>query len=454
MYKGIVIILLAFQLQANGQELNSFQKIDSLSFYQYSHAQWDNLIETNHQAEKNNIDYFYLNLRVGIAYFNKKMFSRAEKYLSKANQQNSADETTKYYLYYAALETNNYFQMSKIHQDVFGDSTKITKAFASINFDAGIKFSSDKTIAGNLTNLSVGLSHLPLKNLTIYQSFTSINQLNNVWGDGKQLQYYLSSSIKLNNNWKLDVASHFYKYNASVDYFYSDSSSVKSTPPAFPGDYKTDSTFSQNHLLKGKFSETGAILNFAITKYSKTLKFSPFVQLNLANTKNDITELDWKEIKADKIRPMSTLTSSTINKDSTLKDFLIPSSNKIVIGASIMYVLPYFNEKFSLGLNIYQPIGKEKLKGTLSPFATIKLGKSSLFLSYLNKESYTVAEFNASVLVNSYDIIHHRLNAQWSLPLNKKNIISALYQWEDKTDSFSNSRYKSSMFLISYNINF
>ena len=453
MYKGIVVILLIFQFHANAQEQISFQKMDSLSFYQYSNAKWDDLIETNRIAEKNKIDYFYLNLRVGIAYYYKKMFYRAEKYLSKANEQNSSDKTTLYYLYYAALENNNYFQMSKIHQEVFGDSTKITKAIGSINLDAGIKISSNSDVAGNLSNFSVGLSHLPLKNLTLYQSFSSTNQPNNVWGDGKQLQYYLGTSIKLNSNWRFDVASHFYKYDAAINYKY-DSSFVKTKPPSFPNDFRIDSVFTNHHLFSGNYSQTGAIVHLGITKYSKIFKFSPFIQFNLEKNNNDITEFEWKEIKEEKKRPMSPPINSITNKDSTENDILIPPSNKIVVGASFFYTLPYFNEKFSIGLNIYQPIGKNKIKGTISPFTTVKIGKSTLFASYFYKDNFALAEFNASVLINSYDKIHHRINAQWSLPLNRKNTISLLYQWEDKTDSFSFSRYQSNMFLVSYQIKF
>ncbi|MBI2281609.1 MAG: hypothetical protein HYU68_13110 [Bacteroidetes bacterium] len=453
MYKGLVIFLLAFQLQVNGQEQISFQKIDSLSFYQFTNAKWNNLIETKQLAEKNNIDYFYLNLRVGIAYYHKKMFYRAEKYLSKANRQNSLDETTLSYLYYAALENSNYFQMSKIHQDVFGDSTKITKAIGSINFDAGIKISSNSDKAGHLSNFSVGLSHLPLKNLILYQSFTSIHQPNNIWGDGKQLQYYLGSSIKLNSNWKLDVASHFYQYSATIDYHYA-SSSVKTTPPSFSGDYRIDSTFNQHHLLTGNYSQTGAIIHLGITKYAKIFKFSPFVQLNLEKSTSDITELTWKEVKEEKFRPNSMTIKTIENKDSIKKDVYVPSSNKIVLGTSIVYSLPYFNEKFSIGLNIYQPIGKGKVKGTISPFLTMRMGKSSLFMSYFYKNNFALAEFNATVLINTYDVIHNRINAQWSLPINRKNTIGLLYQWEDKTDSFSYSRYQSNMFLVSYYLKF
>lgn len=453
MYKGIVVILLIFQFHANGQEQISFQKMDSLSFYQYSNAKWDDLIETNRIAKKNNIDYFYLNLRVGIAYYHKKMFYRAEKYLSKANEQNSSDKTTLYYLYYAALENNNYFQMSKIHQDVFGDSTKITKAIGTINLDAGIKISNNSDAAGHLSNFSVGLSHLPLKNLTLYQSFSSTNQPNNAWGDGKQLQYYLGTSLKLNSNWKIDVASHFYKYDAAIDYHY-DSTFVKSTQPSFPGDYKTDSISVQHHLLNGNYSQTGAIVHLGITKYSKLFKFSPFVQLNLEKNSNEITELEWTELREEKKRPNSMLIKTIVNKDSTEKDAKIPPSNKIVIGASFVYALPYFNEKFSIGLNIYQSIGKNKIKGTISPFANVKLGKSTLFVSYFYKDNFALAEFNASVLINSYDKIHHRINAQWNILFNRKNSISLLYQWEDKTDSFSYFRYQSNMFLVSYQIKF
>ena len=87
---------------ANAQHVSDFKTIDSLSYYLYSNAKWQELSEINTTKD---IDYHYLNLRIGIAFFQLKKYHRAEKYLLKAYQQNQSSNVTAYYLYYTSVES-------------------------------------------------------------------------------------------------------------------------------------------------------------------------------------------------------------------------------------------------------------------------------------------------------------------------------------------------------------
>jgi len=430
---------------ANAQHVSDFKTIDSLSYYLYSNAKWQELSEIN---TTKTIDYHYLNLRIGIAFFQLKKYHRAEKYLLKAYQQNQSSNVTAYYLYYTSVETGNLFLTAQTHSSAIGDSIKFTKIISAIKLGGGSKLSANKEMAGNINFFNLGLGHLPAKKLALFQNFTLQNQQNNIWGDFTQLQYYLGSSIKLSNKWNLDFSTHLHQYKANIDFKY-DSSKTASTPPAFPGDFKTDSVYQKNHLLKGEYNQQGTFFYLGLTHISGAFKISPFTQLNLENPSSSISETQWTAITISKEKPQTPPIKNTHNKDSTVKNIDYPNNKRqLIIGTSIQYTLPFAHEKFTIGSTFYQPL-KGNSKFIFSPFAKIKLKKASLFISYLKKNNTPITEYYGSFLQNSYDNIHHQINAQYSYPFTTKISLNILYQWEDKTDALSLVRFKSNMLSFS-----
>lgn len=432
----------------NAQHVSDFKTIDSLSYYLYSNAKWQELSEINTTKD---IDYHYLNLRIGIAFFQLKKYHRAEKYLLKAYQQNQNSNVTAYYLYYTSVETGNLFLTAQTHSYAIGDSIKFTKIISAINVGGGSKLSANKEMAGNINFYNVGLGHFPAKKLALFQNFTLQNQQNNIWGDFTQQQYYLGSSIKLSNKWSVDFSIHLHQYKANIDFKY-DSSKTASTPPAFPDDFKTDSIYRKNHLLKGTYNQQGAFFYLGLTHISGPLKISPFAQLNLENPSSSISETQWTEITISRVKPQNPPIENTQRKDSTIKLIDYPNNEQqIIIGTSIQYTLPFAQEKFTIGSVFYQPLkGRDKL--IFSPFAKIKLKKSSLFISYLKKNNIPITEYYGSFLQNSYDNIHHQVNVRFSKPLSLKTSVNLFYQFEDKTDALSLVRFNSN--LLSFSISF
>ncbi|MGE0561935.1 MAG: hypothetical protein AB7O47_08975 [Flavobacteriales bacterium] len=445
MYKWIIAYLMFFSLSVKAQSTGDFKTLDSLSYYLYINAKWQELSELKPSKE---IDYHYLNLRIGIAFYELKKYHRAEKYLLKAYQQNKSSEIAASYLYSASIQTGNLFLTAETHEIAIGDSIKFTKALATINLNAGMKLSANKDAAGNINLFSVGLGHIPSKKMSLYQSFTFQNQQNNIWGDFTQLQYYFGGSIKLTNKWSVDISSHLNFYKSNIDFKY-DTTKTTATQPKFSGDFKTDSIYSKNHLIKGNYSQQGGFLYLGLTKTSGALKFSPFIEFNTEKSTSNITETTWTEIKIRKMNPTPPPIEFITNQDSTSKPLEYPDNlNQLLIGSSIQYTLPFAKENFTVGLNFYQTLNG--INNTIiSPFAKIKFKKSILFVSYLQKNNIAIAENYASYLQNSYDNIHHQINVQFSKPLSLKTSLNLFYQFEDKTDALSLIRFKSNMLSLS-----
>ncbi len=103
MSNRVVMILIAlatlFAKQSVAQEEVTFRQVDSITYRLYEQQQWTALIQQGKNFVKQGFDYYYLHLRLGIAYFHTHQYGLAEKYLKKAWAYNDADEV-KYWLYF------------------------------------------------------------------------------------------------------------------------------------------------------------------------------------------------------------------------------------------------------------------------------------------------------------------------------------------------------------------
>lgn len=91
----LLIILLLFIHLTNNIVVSSppvnFACIDSLSYNQYLDKNWEGLLETVDQALKNDIDYYYLRMRAGWAFYSLKNYRKAIPHYRKALEFNSND---------------------------------------------------------------------------------------------------------------------------------------------------------------------------------------------------------------------------------------------------------------------------------------------------------------------------------------------------------------------------
>ncbi len=83
-----------------------FATIDRLTYRCFQEEKWDSVIVVGKQALRQDIDYYYLRVRMGISYFKKSDYFPAATHLKKARQFNSSDPIVANYLYLAYLYTN------------------------------------------------------------------------------------------------------------------------------------------------------------------------------------------------------------------------------------------------------------------------------------------------------------------------------------------------------------
>ena len=91
-----------------------FATVDLLIYRCFIEKKWDSVIVVGKQALIQDIDYYYLRVRLGISYYNKTDYSNASVHLKKAREFNSADPVIADYLYYAYRYSNKSEEAGKI----------------------------------------------------------------------------------------------------------------------------------------------------------------------------------------------------------------------------------------------------------------------------------------------------------------------------------------------------
>ncbi len=210
----IVLLIIAVAL---GGKLRAQEPINSISVeakgYQlYQDKNWDELISFSNQALGDGYDYFYLRVRLGVAYFENKQFRIAAMHLQKALDLNSSDEFTQEYLYYAMMSSDRYDEARRLSK-IFGPdlAKKLNVAnWSPVDFaygEGGAKISSRSDLFNPALYSQVGLKHSIGNRFSVLHAGTFYYQ-SEKRGTISQLQYFIQPSIPLGNQWTLTPSLH------------------------------------------------------------------------------------------------------------------------------------------------------------------------------------------------------------------------------------------------------
>jgi hypothetical protein len=150
----ILFLLSVFPVHASNRL--DFETVDRLTYSFYLEQQWDSVIVVGKQALHDNIDYYYLRVRLGVAYFEKQEYFPATTHLRKAREFNSADPFVTGYLYRAYVYTNRTAEARILKgsspEGLSGIEDKEPAVVEKICFEGGYTFSSNAS-PDNLSTL-------------------------------------------------------------------------------------------------------------------------------------------------------------------------------------------------------------------------------------------------------------------------------------------------------------
>lgn len=240
----ILTIVLFLSFNASAQEVMNFRYADSITYNLYLQKNWADLINKGKEAISSGHDYYYMRMRLGIAYYECRNYARASKHFSKALEFNSGDHNALEYLFYSYYFSGRYFQAwtiipqlnetdrervlkeSRIWKNsVTAETFYLDSSTEDITTDPDQNFTNheggSQVVTKSFINNTVYLSHLTGKRSSYYHSFTNLIKHNHLhYFDGVikadlkeqrviQNQYYGRLNLFTPDGWVFSPSFHF-----------------------------------------------------------------------------------------------------------------------------------------------------------------------------------------------------------------------------------------------------
>lgn len=212
MYKitYIFVLLTVCTLQVYSQVNQSW--VDSITYQYFIQGDWQKLIDAGNQANKDRIDFKYLQQRMGYAYFMQGKHYSSIKHYENALAYDAADEITHLYLYYNHLTVGN-FSKAAFHAGKISDETrkfnqiKLLKPISAIDYEFNIKIP-DNELRENALFHRIGFSSQLTSQLSLYQSISTYGQTTDYTRIIRQNEYFGLMTFTPHSNISLQVGYH------------------------------------------------------------------------------------------------------------------------------------------------------------------------------------------------------------------------------------------------------
>ncbi len=163
---GIIFLLFFIIITVPAQKNRNYAEVDVHSYELYQQQKWAELIELAKQASEQGIDYFYLQARTGIAYYNLKKYRKSSEWFLKAWENDREFEWLQEYLYFSLINSGRFAEASKIAGDFSGPMKQKTgyrkmKPLTAA-FETGYTFNPDFSKQSNRAfeeELNVGINY-------------------------------------------------------------------------------------------------------------------------------------------------------------------------------------------------------------------------------------------------------------------------------------------------------
>ncbi len=246
MSKRIVLLSLfiVFLLAVKAQEKLNYVIVDKRSYDLFEEKKWDELIQFSEEARKQGIDFFYLQVRTGIAWYNQGKCRNAAGWFLKAYANDQSFEWLQEYVYYSLIFSGRQLEAIK-YAPFFSDAMKKKIGFREtgimrIAYETGYSinpdfeslktsaFSTEVNLGGdygegdflkNYNFHSVDISHRVAPNFTLNHNLTYIGMNRETVVDRagqtssptsiNQLQYFINPVFVLGKKLNISPSLNF-----------------------------------------------------------------------------------------------------------------------------------------------------------------------------------------------------------------------------------------------------
>jgi len=247
-----LIILFCFIVLLQPIKAQNFAEFDTKTYQLYLEKDWDELIHTGKAALKQDNDYYYLRMRIGIAFYEKKNYKSSQSHFRKALEFNDGDPVASEYLYYAYLFGGQTQQAALLHENFTASQKKkipspdhnavdrisVEYLYNKTNTDELVNDPANfdglpygfQIITRNFQNLNLSLSHHMHPGISFRHAYTFLGKNNFYYYDDgtgsfgvdgqeiRQHQYYISPSFTTRKGMVISPSFHFLHVGYQVPY--------------------------------------------------------------------------------------------------------------------------------------------------------------------------------------------------------------------------------------------
>lgn len=443
MARIVGLMMVFFSMSAVAQPTAS--EVDEVTYSQFVRNDWKSLAKTGLKASKTGLDFYYLNVRTGIAMMQLQRYHSAEKFLAKAAKQNSNDYVNEQ-LMWAQQFSGNAFAANQSFKKL-SQQTKQNSGFKTkrpldfVYMEGGAKFSDKKNIVDNSVYAQLLLKHNITPGFHLLHGYTFLNRPTPS-GTLYQHQYLIAPSFHLKNGWALDVSALGMSYHKtiSLDSTYIINAQSQDTIPAgirkFVVEGRRIINYNGNYTQFGGYFQAGFSKRFFHFALKSSVGF--FVEQRHPNYAFTATDIGNRRIYvndvfvgSDSLLPPST---------STIDTFELYYQGQLTI--DVAYTFPFWQERLTLGAKFLMPFTVLEVYATASPYLSVRVGKRAwLSAVYLYKGSYFLIDNGGTLLFNAFDVIHARTSLTATVVASKIVTVYTTFMHENLTDNFSKNRY-------------
>lgn len=435
MHKRLIWFLvgLACGLELYGQESLTVRSVDSISYAMYQHGEWNDLIELARKAKKEQIEFYYLSVRLAEAYFYTNRLLEAEKHFLKAKSQQENEIYSDDFLY----RINRVYGLLGQTADYKKERNQSVK-ISEVKIHGGGNFSSnDKLESSYFGSLGATFKF----NQITYSSFeaSGIEQITS-WGKYDQDELHFSLNRYIKNGWSIHGAFHLGYLVSSFDF-----SSDRIGKIGY-GNQFFRQTIDTIIKLNTSGGETTPIYlaYFDVSKRKGRLINSLNVSFQFQNKDYNLSSA-YQIGTIGKTYVNNTLVDSTViyTDSSYTENKSISKYTGVQFGLESAYFLPVLRDNFQLGVGAYGTFTNSGFEYFAKASVNTYLGtKVKLFYEFLYLKEVTIySELKATLLMNTYEQISttNRLGLDYSL--NKRWKVTLGYTISKRKDFINSELY-------------
>lgn len=221
MYKIIILVfIILFSNLIQAQEQKDFTFYNNETYLLYQKANWESLIQLGKESLSEGNDFYYMRMRLGIAYYEQQKYIQAIPQFEKALEFTPGSQDAVNYLYYCHIFLGR-IKEAKKYYDINEEEGQFISA---LSFETGIKLSDNKAYTRDTRYAFLGLSHNIGKRISLFHGYQRLAAdfavppiigssskfiANEIIYSVKQNEYYTALTILAGKGFYIIPAYHF-----------------------------------------------------------------------------------------------------------------------------------------------------------------------------------------------------------------------------------------------------